>query len=241
MVVRQVREVAVVALSMADPGLSIIIPCLNEQSSIGDVVNQLQYLRQQGVELIVVDGGSSDNTKSIAEPLVDTLIESKAGRAVQMNAGAEVASGEWLMFLHADTRLPDNTGEILDQLKTTDKGWGFFSINLSGSSWVFRVIEWAITCRSRLTSVATGDQTIFVRREVFDSVGGFADIPLMEDVAFTKIMRRQGHALVIDSPVKTSSRRWEDNGVLSTIVLMWQLRLAYFLGVNPVRLKKFYS
>lgn len=222
------------------PSLSLIIPVLNEAATIGRQLQALQPLRRQGCEIIVVDGGSSDNTCAMARPCCDQLIVAGKGRARQMNAGAAVASAPWLLFLHADTRLPASIPDCLLALKTRPVQWGFFVVKLSGERWPFRVIEAAMNLRSRITAVSTGDQGLFVRRELFAQCGQFADIPLMEDVAISKRLRKIAKPLVWPDPVLTSSRRWEQRGIVRTVLLMWSLRLAYYLGVSPQRLVQVY-
>jgi rSAM/selenodomain-associated transferase 2 len=222
-------------------GISIIVPALNEAAGIEAALVPLQPLRAAGHEVMVVDGGSADGTDELAAPLADRVIASDRGRARQMNAGAAVASGDVLLFLHADTVLPvDAERVVLDGLAETGRGWGRFDVRLSGRHPLLRLGSRWISSRSRLTGVATGDQAIFVRRQLFDEVGGFPDIPLMEDVALTKALRRLGRPLCIREPVVTSSRRWEERGILRTMVLMNRLRLEYFLGADPARLAERY-
>ncbi|MEE8057626.1 MAG: TIGR04283 family arsenosugar biosynthesis glycosyltransferase [Pseudomonadales bacterium] len=220
--------------------VSIIIPALNEASLIQHNLQQLQSLRALGCELIVVDGNSCDETVAQASPQVDRVLRCPQGRARQMNAGAKTAKGEWLLFLHADTCLPADTDEWLALLTTSVFSWGFFSIRLSGSHYLFRFIERAMTFRSRLTSIATGDQCLFVRRALFEDIGGFADIPLMEDIAFSQSLRNRAKPLCWPTPVISSSRRWEQRGIASTVLLMWCLRLAYFFGASPEKLHGVY-
>lgn len=213
---------------------SIIIPVLNEANSLQHTLQQLQGWRTQGHEVIVVDGGSEDNTVQQAELLADKMVHSARGRARQMNAGAAEAVGDVLIFLHSDTLLPADAAEQVQQaLHSPERCWGRFDLCLSGRHRVFRVIEFMINLRSRITGVATGDQVIFVRTEQFRQLGGYRDIPLMEDVALSKTLRRQSWPCCLRSRVVTSSRRWETRGILRTVVLMWRLRLAYFLGVAP--------
>jgi rSAM/selenodomain-associated transferase 2 len=217
--------------------LSIIIPVLNEAAHIVATLELLQPLRQQGHEVIVVDGGSTDQTMQLAEPLVDQIIQSASGRAHQMNCGAALASHEILLFLHADTRLPSDAAQQIDTtLGRSMNVWGRFDVTLSGVHFMFRVIERMINLRSRLTGVATGDQAIFVRRGVFELFGGYAEIPMMEDVEFSKCLRTISKPCCIHSPVVTSSRRWEEHGIFKTVLLMWRLRLLYFIGVAPEKL-----
>ncbi|BFM16604.1 hypothetical protein R50073_27870 [Maricurvus nonylphenolicus] len=225
--------------------LSIIIPVLNEAKNLLAYLKPLQLWRQQGVELIVVDGGSDDDTLALAKDHADKAFVAERGRARQMNAGAKRAAGHYLLFLHADTRLPQaEVDEVLgsfESLKQRDVAWGFFPVRLSSRRWPFRVIECAISWRSRLTSVATGDQAIFVERSVWDQLGGFSDIPLMEDVEISKRLRQRSAPKVMSVPVETDSRRWESRGVVRTVLLMWSLRLLYFIGFKPQRLAPWYG
>jgi rSAM/selenodomain-associated transferase 2 len=219
------------------PRLSIVVPTLNEGDTIGATLAALQPLRGRGCEVIVVDGGSADATVALARPLADAVVASRPGRARQQNAGAAAASGEILLFLHADTRLPRDAHVLVaDGLRRTGREWGRFDVRLSGRHPMLRVIERMMNLRSRLTGIATGDQAIFVRRSRFHAVGGFPDIPLMEDVALSEALKRVGPPLCLREPVQTSSRRWERHGVYRTMVLMWGLRLAYRLGADPARL-----
>jgi rSAM/selenodomain-associated transferase 2 len=219
--------------------LSIIIPCLNEAEVIVESLLRLQPLRQQSIELLLVDGGSSDNTRELAEPLVDSVLSSRSGRAIQMNTGAQHASGDYLLFLHADTYLPDSFLDEKIRWQSSLSAWGFFPVRLSGKHWLLRVVAWCMNHRSRLTAMATGDQAIFIRRDIWKQLEGFAEIPLMEDI---ELSRRLKHwrPYVARSRVITSSRRWEDNGMVSTILLMWWLRWRFFCGADPVDLKKRY-
>ena len=220
---------------------SIIIPVLNEASSIESQLQGLQSLRQQGVELILVDGGSDDNTVNLANPWVDQLSICRPGRSGQMNQGARLANGDYLLFLHADTRLPDKVLDCLNTQADAQAPWGFFAARLSGKHWMLRVVERFMTWRSRLTKIATGDQSLFIRRELFFQMGGFADIPLMEDIAFCQTLRQLSLPPArLSTPVVTSSRRWEENGIFKTIALMWWLRFGFFIGTNPHQLVKSY-
>ncbi|VAW63865.1 Glycosyl transferase, family 2 [hydrothermal vent metagenome] len=216
--------------------LSIIIPALNEALHIIATLKPLQKIRQAGHEIILCDGGSTDNTVSLSEDLVDHCISSKPGRARQMNAGAQHASGDILCFLHADTLAPESIDQLIIQsLNQSGKLWGRFDIQLSGKQSVFRIIERLINLRSCISSIATGDQGIFIYRPVFHKLFGFADIPLMEDIELSGRLRKISRASCIHKhKLITSSRRWEQNGIISTVVLMWQLRLRYFLG-TPAR------
>jgi rSAM/selenodomain-associated transferase 2 len=219
------------------PRLSIVVPALNEGDTIGATLAALQPLRGRGCEVIVVDGGSADATVALARPLADAVVASRPGRARQQNAGAAAASGEILLFLHADTRLPRDAHVLVtDGLRRTGREWGRFDVRLTGRHPMLRVIERMMNLRSRLTGIATGDQAIFVRRSRFRAMGGFPDIPLMEDVALSETLKRVGPPLCLRETVQTSSRRWEQHGVYRTMVLMWSLRLAYRLGADPARL-----
>ena len=219
---------------------SIIIPVLNEAEHIESALKQLQVFRDNGHQLIVIDGGSSDATEEISRNYSDKIILSDRGRAKQMNAGANVADGEVLIFLHADTVLPVDACELINSAMTENYQWGRFNVRLSGERKFFRVIEFFINWRSRLSSIATGDQAIFVSKKLFDDIGGFPDIPLMEDVAISKYLKHRSNPICLRKNVITSSRRWEQRGVLKTVLLMWRLRFLYFIGVSPNQLVKYY-
>jgi rSAM/selenodomain-associated transferase 2 len=223
--------------------VSIIVPTLNEAEEITATLMALLPLRSAGHEVIVTDGNSTDNTAVLARPLADTVVQCRQGRGVQMNAGALQAGGDILLFLHADTRLPEGAmSAILDGLARSGKSWGRFDVRLSGQHTMLRVVERMMNWRSRLTGIATGDQAMLVRREVFQAAGGFPEIPLMEDIALSRTLKRiSGAPLCLSTPVVTSSRRWEENGILHTILLMWKLRLAFFLGASPERLARKYT
>ncbi len=221
--------------------LSIVIPVLNESGIIGQCLDRLQSLRDQGVEVIVVDGGSGDDTVALAEPQADIVITSQCGRARQMNAGAALAKGKWLLFLHADSQLPDNLADIMMVWDISRSKWGFFALRLDGGGLALRIIEWFMNRRSYYTGIGTGDQCQFVEREVFNQIGGYPDIPLMEDIALSKRLKRISRPLFVIPKARTSSRRWRNDGILKTVLLMWRLRLAYFLGVTPEKLvQKYY-
>lgn len=221
--------------------LSIVIPCLNEARSIGQLLETLQDARAAGVELVLVDGGSVDPTVALSAPRVDKLVHSVAGRARQMNAGAAAAAGEVLWFLHADSVIrADFPARIIAAMAATTRGWGRFDIRLSGRHPLLRVIGFMMNWRSRLTGIATGDQGIFVRRALFTRVGGFPLIPLMEDIAISRQLKRGSRPLVISQRLVTSSRRWEESGIIPTVLLMWRLRWAYFFGADPAQLAERY-
>lgn len=223
------------------PRVSIILPVLNEAAHIAACLSALQPLREQDSELIVVDGGSDDRTVALAEPLADRIILSPRGRAAQMNAGAGQASGDFLWFLHADSLPPPGaTALIRAALARPDRPWGRFDVRLSGHHRLLRVVETLMNVRSRLTGIATGDQGIFVRREVFERVGGYPPIALMEDIALSRLLKRHSRPVCLRQRLTTSSRRWERDGILRTILLMWRLRLAYFYGTDPDRLARIY-
>ena len=213
--------------------LSIIVPVLNEAETLATFLQHLQPLREMGHQLIVVDGGSCDQSFNIADPLCDLVLHSERGRAKQMNTGATQADGDWLLFLHADTRLPQPLHHWCGRIEKSDRVWGRFNVSLSGSQWWFRIIETCMNWRSALTGIATGDQAIFVCREGFAQLDGFADQPLMEDIELSRRLRRISAPLCINQTVCTSSRRWEERGVLQTIWLMWTLRWRYFFGASP--------
>ena len=220
---------------------SIIIPTLNEADQIEITLASLQPLRALGHQVIVVDGGSVDATVDLCQEQVDEMVHGPCGRACQMNAGAAVATGDWLLFLHADTRLPDQIADILSsQIDPSHQAWGRFDIRLSGGHWLLRVVENMMTWRSRFSGIATGDQAIFVQRNAFENLGGFSKLPLMEDVVLSKRLKQVSRPLCINAPVVSSSRRWEQQGIIKTILLMWECRLLFWLGVPVSKLHKRY-
>ena len=222
--------------------LSIVIPVLDEAPSIRDSLARLQPLRSRGTQVLVVDGGSADGTREIARPLADALIEAPRGRAVQMNAGARASRGEVLLFLHADTILPEGADASIDSaLSPGSRQWGRFDVAISGANPMLRVVAFFMNARSRLTGIATGDQAMFMTRRAFDDVGGFPAIPLMEDVAMSTALKHVSRPACLRERVVTSGRRWERHGALRTILLMWRLRLAYALGADPKQLARSYD
>ena len=224
------------------PRVSIIVPALDEASGIAAALEALQPLRAAGAELVVVDGGSRDATRAIAAPLADRLVEAPRGRAAQMNAGARASGGEILLFLHADTRLPPGAREaVAEGLERTRRDWGRFDVAIAGADPLLVMVALLMNARSRLTGIATGDQAIFVRRDAFEAAGGYPEIPLMEDVALSRRLGRRSRPLCLRQRVLTSGRRWERQGTLRTIFLMWRLRLEYALGADPRRLAQRYG
>lgn len=222
--------------------LSIIIPTLNEAETIGAALAALAPLRRAAAEIIVVDGGSTDGTPATAAPHADSVETAPRGRAAQMNAGARMARGDVLLFLHADTRLPDAADSLIkDALADASRPWGRFDVRIDPPRPLLRMVAWSMNLRSRLTGIATGDQAIFVRREVFERVGGYPQIALMEDVALSRALKRIGAPVCLRAWVSTSGRRWEKEGTVRMIFLMWRLRLAYFLGTDPDELAARYG
>lgn len=216
------------------------MPVLNETEVIRSSLEQLQSLRDSGHRIVLVDGGSEDDTVARCRHLVDEVRESAVGRALQMNEGARGQSGDVLLFLHADTVLPADAEAALEAFYGSARDWGRFDVRLSGRRPALRMIERMICWRSRLTGIATGDQAMFVRRQTLVSVGGFPEIPLMEDVELSKRLRQRSRPYCISSPVVTSSRRWEQHGVWRTVLLMWRLRFDYWRGTPPEELMKRY-
>lgn len=222
--------------------LSIIIPVLNEAGRIAVALIALQPLRERGAEILVVDGGSTDGTAKIAAVGADTVIKASGGRASQQNAGARQALGDTFLFLHSDTQLPLNADDLIaDALSDRAVQWGRFDVRFDDDRAMLRVVAAMMNARSRLTGIATGDQCIFVRRDEFEAISGFPDLPLMEDIALSALLKRRSAPACLRNKVTTAARRWQKNGVWRTIFLMWWLRLAYLLGVSPERLARWYG
>jgi len=221
--------------------VSIIVPVFNEAESIEAFLVSVRESCAGCAQIIVVDGGSTDATAALARPLSDQLVQSRKQRAAQMNAGARHANAEIFWFLHADSRLPEHADELIrDALTRSGRSWGFFYVRLSGGHFMLRIVERLMNWRSRLTGIASGDQGMFVKRELFASVGGFPGIALMEDIAMSRKLKSAGRPVCLPQKLVTSSRRWERNGMLRTILLMWKLRFLYFLGVEPDKLAHMY-
>jgi rSAM/selenodomain-associated transferase 2 len=221
--------------------LSIIVPVIDEAPILAAALQGLAPLRSRGAEVILVDGGSNDGTVDLARPLADRLIVARRGRATQMNAGAAAACGDVLLFLHADTRLPDHADRlVVDGLARSGRQWGRFDVGFDGGG-LLRLVAAMMNIRSRLTGICTGDQAIFITRAAFDAIGGFPSIALMEDIAVSTRLKRVSRPLCLRARVTTSGRRWRKHGVLRTILLMWRLRLAYFFGADPAHLADQYG
>lgn len=223
--------------------VAVILPVLNEA---GTLPTLLEHLRQQMPdEIIVVDGGSTDTTRDIVwartDPLSVRWLVSARGRASQMNTAAAAARADVLLFLHADTRLPLDALESVRAVIRAGNVWGRFDVRLDNPRFVYRVIERFMNWRSALTGIATGDQAIFVRRNVFDKLGGYPAIALMEDIALSARLKRIMAPVRLRAVVTTSARRWERHGVAHTVARMWWLRLCYWIGVSPARLARWYD
>lgn len=219
--------------------VSVIVPVFNEADTLAESLTQVRAALHAGDELIVVDGDSTDDSVGIARQIADTVLTSEPGRSAQMNAGAVCATGVWLWFVHADTVLDSRHREALDEVPSTGQ-WGRFDVRLSNPRFLFRVIASMMNWRSRLSGIATGDQAMFVRREVFRELGGFPAQPLMEDIALSRMLRAQSRPLCLRPPLMTSSRRWDANGPWHTIWLMWVLRFRYWRGASPEALHRDY-
>jgi rSAM/selenodomain-associated transferase 2 len=220
--------------------LTIVLPVLNEAAIIVAALRALAPLRARGAEIIVADGYSRDATAQLAKPFADHVITVRRGRGTAMNAGAALGTGDALLFLHADTALPDGADRLIDAALARH-AWGRFDLRIAGRHPLLAVVARMINWRSRATGIATGDQAIFVSRKAFEAVGGFPDLPLMEDIAISRRLKRLCRPFCIATPAVTSGRRWEQNGVIRTILLMWRLRLSYYLGVEPALLAELYD
>lgn len=221
--------------------LAVIVPVLNEAPGITAHLQDLAPLRTRGVQVVVADGGSSDDTAARAAPWADRVLAAPKGRASQMNAGAAATDAEVLLFLHADTRLPPDADRlVLQGLQGSERHWGRFDVRISGRWSGLPMVAALMNLRSRLSGIATGDQALFVRRNAFVQVGGYVDQPLMEDIALSRSLKRLGPPLCLRQRVTTSGRRWDTRGPWRTVLLMWQLRLLYWLGASPERLARRY-
>ena len=222
--------------------LSIVIPCLNEARSLRGTLESVAGARSRGAEVIVADGGSSDETVAIARAGADRVIVAPRGRASQMNAGAAIAAGDVLLFLHADSRPPAGFDRrIAEGLDRSGRDWGRFDVRIEGRHPLLPLVSLLMNVRSRVTGIATGDQALFVRRAVFEAVGGFPPIALMEDVALSRTLRACGRPLCLHERTATSGRRWDDRGFFTTVLLMWRLRYAYWRGADPQELAQRYG
>lgn len=226
-----------------NPGpISIIIPALNEAGTIKATLDALQPLRHGGHELIVVDGGSHDSTVNDSSPCADKILHSSVGRAQQMQTGARAARGQILWFLHADTLVPENAAAAInDALRDSGRSWGRFDIRFADTGRLLGLVARLANLRSRLSGIATGDQGIFVTRELFNRVNGFPPIPLMEDIALSRALKAHSRPACLHVQLTTSARRWQKHGIVRTIVMMWSLRFAYFLGIAPDSLARYYQ
>jgi len=224
------------------PLVSVVIPTRNEAGCIAQTLASLRSLRTAGHEVIVVDAGSTDATQALASGECDRIITSSPGRARQQNAGARIARGDVFWFVHADTQIPSAAAnELLACVAKQPNCWGRFDVRFTSSRLALRIVAKCMNLRSRLTAIATGDQGLFVSREYFQRLHGFADQALMEDVELTRRLKRIAPPHCLSSPIVTSSRRWETRGILRTILLMWWLRAAYFFGVDTQRLARWYA
>jgi len=223
------------------PRLCIVVPVLNEANALAPLFAALQPLRDRGARVVIVDGGSTDDTLDIARTHGDIAFQAPRGRASQMNAGAAACRADVLLFLHADTRLPERADAIVLDALAHGHAWGRFDVRIDTHRAMLRLVEAMMNLRSRLTGIATGDQALFIRRDLFDRVGGFPEIPLMEDIALSRKLKRLGRPACLRAKVVTSARRWDRHGIWKTIFLMWRLRAAYFFGADPARLSHYYG
>lgn len=218
------------------PALCIVVPVLDEAASLTERLGALEPLRRRGARVVVVDGGSADDTFAIAREHADLALVAPRGRASQMNAGAAACPADVLLFLHADTALPADADHVIHRAISSGRAWGRFDVHIDSSRSILRAVGSAMNLRSRWSGIATGDQALFVQHELFWRVGGYPELPLMEDIAICRLLKRHGHPACLRERVTTSARRWERHGVWRTVFLMWRLRAAYFLGADPRRL-----
>lgn len=218
------------------PALCIVVPVLDEAATLASRLQALQALRQRGARVVVADGGSRDDTLEIARAHADLALPAPRGRAAQMNAGAAACPADVLLFLHADTTLPSNADLLVQRAMLGPRAWGRFDVRIDSRRPLLRIVSTMMNLRSRWTGIATGDQALFVRHDLFRQIGGFPDLPLMEDIAISRVLKQHGPAACLRERVTTSARRWERHGAWRTIFLMWRLRAAYFVGADPKRL-----
>lgn len=218
------------------PALCIVVPVLDEAPTLAPRLQALQTYRQRGARVVVVDGGSQDDTLEIARQHADLALLAPRGRAAQMNAGAAACPADVLLFLHADTVLPEHADVLVRRATLGPFFWGRFDVRIESPRPLLRVVSTMMNLRSRWTGIATGDQALFVRHDLFRQVGGFPELPLMEDIAISRALKRHGPPACLRESVTTSARRWERHGVWRTIFLMWRLRAAYFFGADPRQL-----
>ncbi|MGB0467621.1 MAG: TIGR04283 family arsenosugar biosynthesis glycosyltransferase [Pontibacterium sp.] len=226
---------------MKQSRLAIVVPVLNEAQTLPDLLNALSHWQQQGCEIVLVDGGSTDYSVELIQAAGFKVVSSASGRARQMNTGAQHTKADLLLFLHADTRLPDNADAIVVRaLNNTEQGWGRFDVCITGKAPMLLVIARMINLRSRLTGIATGDQALFFTRTLFERVGGFPDQALMEDIEISARLKKIVQPVCLPDKVKTSGRRWESRGIWKTIFLMWRLRWQYWRGVSAEKIAESY-
>lgn len=215
------------------PALCIVLPVLDEAATLAGRLRALEGLRRRGARVVVVDGGSEDDTLAIARAHADLALLAPRGRASQMNAGAAACPADVLLFLHADTTLPDNADLLVRRATLSPFAWGRFDVRIASPRPLLGLVGALMNLRSRWSGIATGDQAIFVRHDLFQRVGGFPDLPLMEDIAICRLLKQHGRPACLREKVTTSSRRWDRHGAWRTIFLMWRLRAAYFFGADP--------
>lgn len=218
------------------PALCIVVPVLDEAASLAARLQALAPLRRRGARVVVVDGGSQDDTLAIARDHADLALPAPRGRASQMNAGAAACPADVLLFLHADTVLPENADVLVRRATLGPFAWGRFDVRIDSARPALRLVSAMMNLRSRWSGIATGDQALFVRHDLFSRVGGFPELPLMEDIAMSRMLKKHGPPACLRERVTTSARRWERHGVWRTILLMWRLRAAYFFGADPRQL-----
>lgn len=220
--------------------ITVVVPMFNERRELPDLVQHLLTLKHEGAEIVLIDGASNDGSAALARASGLLVIDSRRGRARQMNAGAQIATSDVLLFLHADTRLPNGAISHINDALAHGAVWGRFDVCISGKSIWLKVIARLINLRSRWSGIATGDQAIFVKRDAFNAVDGFPDQPLMEDIELSCRLKRLGKPACLPGPAVTSGRRWQTHGVWPTIVLMWRLRWDYWRGVSAETLAERY-